>query len=169
MLWGAATGLTAALAIGLAVLAPPAIAEAPARTLPVPYGSTSIIGAALGGDADPPGSNDWTCRPSSAHPNPVVLVHGLLASKSVNWQTMSPLLANAGYCVYALTYGRVTPVPPLDRFGGLTVMERSAEELAAFVDRVRDATGAERIDLVGHSEGTLMPQYWLQFLGGAEQ
>lgn len=168
-LWVTAAGLTAALAIGLAALAPPAVAESARHDLPVPYGSTALLGAATGDDADPPGSNDWSCRPSSAHPNPVVLVHGLLATKSVNWPTMSPLLANAGYCVYALTYGRVSHAPPLDRFGGLTAMERSAEELAVFVTRVRNATGADRIDLVGHSEGTLMPQYWLQFLGGAEQ
>ncbi|MDX6668605.1 MAG: triacylglycerol lipase, partial [Solirubrobacteraceae bacterium] len=26
-----------------------------------------------------------------------------------------------------------------------------------------------RVDLVGHSEGTFMPQYWLKFLGGAHR
>ena len=29
------------------------------------------------------------------------------------------------------------------------------------------ATGAAKVDLVGHSEGTYMPQYWLKFLAGA--
>ncbi|MFC4944530.1 esterase/lipase family protein [Pseudonocardia sp. GCM10023141] len=160
--------MTASVAVVLAALAPAANAE-PARPLPVPYGATALATAELGPDVDPPGSNDWTCRPSAEHPNPVVLVHGLLASRSVNWQTMSPLLANAGYCVFALTYGRVTEVAPLSHVGGLRAMESSAAELGAFVDRVREATGADKIDLVGHSEGTVMPQYWLQFLGGAAQ
>jgi hypothetical protein len=33
---------------------------------------------------------------------------------------------------------------------------------------VLDATGAEKVDLVGNSEGTHTPQYWLKFLGGAK-
>lgn len=45
-------------------------------------------------------------------------------------------------------------------------MEDSAQELAAFVDRVRSATGASHVDIVGHSEGSLMPDYYVKFLGG---
>src|SRR3954451_12583643 len=43
-------------------------------------------------------------------------------------------------------------------------MEESASELAAFVDRVLQATGAQKVDIVGHSEGSLMPDYYLKFL-----
>ena len=48
-------------------------------------------------------------------------------------------------------------------------MEQSAPELAAFVDSVLAATGARRVDLVGHSEGTVMPRYYLERLGGASK
>jgi triacylglycerol esterase/lipase EstA (alpha/beta hydrolase family) len=154
--------LVAALVAGLAVVP----ASAQERDLPVPYGSLATVLAAASPNTDPPGSNDYDCEPGAEHPDPVVLVHGLGASKTTNWQTMSPLLANEGYCVFALTYG-VAPLPG-ERVGGTEPMERSAEELDAFVEGVLEATGAERVDLVGHSEGTLMPQYWLQFLGGDE-
>ena len=114
----------------------------------------------------PPGANDFDCKPSGAHPEPVVLVHGLSANMSVNWSYISPLLAERGYCVFALTYGLDPATAALDGPGGVIPIQESARELGAFVDRVLDATGAERIDLVGHSEGTYMPQYWLKFLGG---
>ncbi|WP_051580192.1 lipase family alpha/beta hydrolase [Pseudonocardia acaciae] len=135
---------------------------------PVPYGPAARS-AGQGGhvDVSPPGSNDWDCKPGRAHPNPVVLVHGLSANQTENWQTIAPLLANEGYCVFSLTYGRnpLAP-PPLDQVGGLRPMEDSARELSGFVDRVRRATGAEKVDIVGHSEGSLMPNYYVKFLGG---
>jgi triacylglycerol lipase len=162
---GVVVGITAALITGLAAI--PA-AAAPAPTYPVPDGfSAALLAGVAAPDTDPPGAN-VECEPSAEHPDPVVLVHGLSASKTTNWQTMSPLLANAGYCVYALTYGVPDGAPyPRDQFGGFTRMEDSAAELAAFVDGVLAETGAEQVDLVGHSEGTIMPQYYLQFLDGA--
>lgn len=119
-------------------------------------------------DPSPAGSNNFACHPSAAHPRPVVLVHGLGATQSENWGYMSPQLAAAGYCVFSLTYGVDSrwswfPVVP----GGTIAMEQSSGELAAFVDRVLAATGASKVDLVGHSEGTVMPRYYLERRGGA--
>src|SRR3984893_8802750 len=54
---------------------------------------------------NPPGSYIWSCQPSAAHPYPVILVHGTLANENFSWQALSPMLANAGYCVYAFNYG----------------------------------------------------------------
>lgn len=45
-------------------------------------------------------------------------------------------------------------------------MQQSAEELDAFVDQVRFATGSDQVDLGGRSEGTVMPRWYLSFLGG---
>jgi triacylglycerol lipase len=124
--------------------------------------------AAPPADTPPPGANDWSCRPSADHPRPVVLVHGTFANMSLNWSQMSPRLASRGWCVFALTYGRdPRSPPPFDQNGGLLPIERSAEELAAFVNQVLAATGAAKVDVVGHSQGSLMPNYYVKFLGGA--
>jgi triacylglycerol esterase/lipase EstA (alpha/beta hydrolase family) len=118
-------------------------------------------------DADPPGANNWDCKPSSRHPRPVVLVHGTAGNKNTNWQTYAPLLANNGYCVFALTYGvsAGTPKGP-DQLGGMDKIETSAGQLKRFVTKVRAATGASQVDILGHSQGTLMPDYYAKFLGG---
>ncbi|HZQ86163.1 MAG TPA: alpha/beta fold hydrolase [Acidimicrobiales bacterium] len=115
-------------------------------------------------DQSPPGANDWSCKPTTAHPRPLVLVHGLGATAAENWNYLSPILEADGYCVYALTYGVDSRYPYM---GGVIAMEQSSHELDAFVHRVLTATGAAQVDLVGHSEGTVMPQYWLWKLGGA--
>jgi triacylglycerol lipase len=116
----------------------------------------------------PIGANNWSCRPSQAHPNPVVLLHGYLGNRYGNWQYMAPKLALAGYCVFAPTYGmRPDAAPPLNLLGGIGPAVDNAAEIGRFVDRVREATGAAKVDLVGHSEGSLVPQYYLKHLGGA--
>src|SRR5690242_708524 len=84
--------VTAATACAAAAAVPAAAAAGP----PFPQ---------MGAQSPPPGANVWSCRPSAAHPEPVVLVHGLGADMSENWSYISPLLAAQGYCVFALTYG----------------------------------------------------------------
>jgi triacylglycerol esterase/lipase EstA (alpha/beta hydrolase family) len=107
----------------------------------------------------PPGANDWSCQPSAAHPHPVVLVHGTFADMTVSWNLISPALKRDGYCVFALDYGR----------RGTGAIEASAQELASFVDRVLAATGAAKVSLVGHSQGGMMPRYYIKFLGGTTE
>lgn len=48
-------------------------------------------------------------------------------------------------------------------------MEDSAAEFSRFVDKVLDATGAAKVSNLGHSEGTVMPSYYVKFLGGASK
>ena len=119
-------------------------------------------------DSSPPGANDFDCRPSKAHPEPVVLAHGLLANQTVNWRTISPYLKNRGFCVFSLTYGTKDDVStPFYQPGGLRTMQSSARELKGLVKKVLRRTGAEKVDIVGHSEGSLMPNWYVRFLGGA--
>ena len=72
-------------------------------------------------------------------------MHGTAGNKNTNWQTYAPLLANNGYCVFALTYGVTAGTPKgADQLGGMDKMETSALQLRAFVNKVRSATGARR-------------------------
>ena len=136
-----------------------------AQTLPVIY--NGALGYAQGSPtASPPGANDWSCEPSAAHPQPVVLVHGTFADMSNSWQAISPLLHNDGYCVFALNYGSYEGSGEIGVYGVGDIPE-SALQLSAFVDRVLAATGAREVDLVGHSQGGMMPRYYLKHLGGA--
>lgn len=172
--WPPVARVALAVVVAVAVSAPflalgsGGVASASDGPLPVPYSAAAGIAAELASPgAAPPGANNWSCKPSAAHPEPVILVHGFLANMTENWQTMAPVLSNNGYCVFALNYGAIPGVGfPLDQAGGLLPMDQSAKALGAFVDRVLGATGASKVDIVGHSEGGTMPYYYLKFLGG---
>ncbi|MFC9516832.1 esterase/lipase family protein [Nocardiaceae bacterium NPDC056970] len=114
-------------------------------------------------DAAPPGSNDFGCRPSPAHPNPVVLVHGSDSDSYTDWAALSPMLADRGACVFALNYGSDGKPGKYARGD----MARSAGEVGEFVDRVRASTNASKVDLVGYSQGATVARYFVNRLGGA--
>ncbi|WP_051314917.1 alpha/beta fold hydrolase [Alteribacter aurantiacus] len=110
----------------------------------------------------PPGANDPTCELTEDKPNPVILVPGTFERSSQNWLKLSPALASKGHCVYALNYG-------FTHAGASTrPIEHSAEELRSFIENVVELTGAEQVDIVGHSQGGMMPRYYIKNLGGAE-
>jgi triacylglycerol esterase/lipase EstA (alpha/beta hydrolase family) len=111
------------------------------------------------------GANDWQCKPSAAHPRPLILVHGTFGVAFANWIYMSQALKSKGFCVFALEYGHLPPNP----FPGMDHPDRSAGQLKIFVDGVLAATGASKADLVGHSQGGMMPRYYIRFLGGASK
>lgn len=115
--------------------------------------------------ADTPGANDWGCTPNAAHPRPVVLVHGTIENRYDNWAELAPRLQRAGYCVFALSYGGYEGTA----IRGMTDIGRSAEQLDAFVHKVLARTGADEVDIVGHSQGGMMPRYYLKYLGGADE
>jgi len=148
---------------GAALVAAPLSAQA--RALPVNYDfATGALAGFLFPQTPPPGADNFGCQPSSAHPDPVILVNGTFANQDDNWQAASPLLANHGYCVFAFNYGGTSPSAVVQGTGDIAA---SAGQLGAFVTRVLAATGAVKADLVGHSQGGMMPRYYLKFLGGA--
>src|SRR4051812_3943687 len=112
------------------------------------------------------GFDNWSCKPSAAHPNPLVLLHGLGGNGPGNYSYLGPYLAGKGYCAFTLTYGQASPAFPV---GGTIAIAESAAQIEAFVQRVRTATGAAKVDIVGHSEGAFQSIYGPKILGYADQ
>ena len=166
--------LLAAVAAALVALAAPVTAGA---SYSVPYGNSALASGIWHETWEPEeveGANNG-CKPSSAHPYPIVLVHATFADEGSNWVTLGPLLANNGYCVYAFNYGETAASFPLipfitpGRIDGLGHITHSAEELSSFVNNVLSRTKAAKVDLVGHSQGGMMPNYYIKYLGGASK
>jgi triacylglycerol esterase/lipase EstA (alpha/beta hydrolase family) len=153
-----------------------AAASSPAAARPGIVAPADATGQALAGAGSPAAERapeaaiapieDWDCRPSAAHPNPVVLVHGT-GGNAQTWAPFVPSLQRAGYCVFAPNYGD-------GGFGfvGLYAtgpIRDSAQWLSGYVDQVLGKTGAKKVAIVGHSQGGMMPRYYLRFLGGAQK
>lgn len=108
-------------------------------------------------DGEPTGANDWSCRPTAKRPEPVVIVHGTFGDRKHLLDDLSAAMVARGFCVFSLDYGN----------RGTADIAESAHVLARFTRRVLRRTGAEKVSMVGHSQGGMMPRYYIKFLGGA--
>lgn len=158
--------VTCALAVTLGLGSMSAVATA-ASTPPSGPVQSNIISAALYAlghtTASPPGANDWSCRPTAKHPRPVVLSNGTGANAYDDWAGLAPVLADDGYCVFAPNIGG----PEGGMLQALGDIPTSAATFGRYVDSVLAATGASKVDIVGHSQGGMLPRYYLKNLGGA--
>ncbi|WP_280232361.1 esterase/lipase family protein [Nocardia cyriacigeorgica] len=125
------------------------------------------------GDAAPPGANDWGCKPSAEHPRPVLLIHGTWMNAYNGFAYMGQPIKDAGFCTFTFNYGRANLVEGgglgsvLPGVMGTGYIQDSAKQLAVFVDRVLAATGAGEVDIVAHSQGGSMSNWYTKFEGGA--
>lgn len=97
----------------------------------------------------------WRDRhdPAAPHPTPVVLVHGFLGDPT-NFLALRSYLARFGvrnFATFAYT-------PRLD-------YQRLAVRLARAIEIVLADTGADSVDVVGHSLGGLVARYMVEILG----
>ncbi|WP_280293431.1 esterase/lipase family protein [Nocardia abscessus] len=124
-------------------------------------------------DVAPPGTNDWNCKPTAEHPRPVVLVHGTWMNAYNGFAYMGQPIKDAGFCTYTFNYGRSNLLEGgglgsvLPGVMGTGYIQDSAEQLATFIDRVLAATGAPEVDIVAHSQGGSMSNWYTKFEGGA--
>ncbi|KAL2867643.1 esterase/lipase family protein [Aspergillus lucknowensis] len=109
--------------------------------------------------------NDFSCRIANGK-NPVVFLHGLGATYYEDLNFLQYWLQNQGYCTYAETYGEYTAFPFV---GGLKPIADSASEIADYIRRVKEETGAAKVDLVGHSEGAFQSLYVPKFEDGISE
>ena len=137
--------LAAVAAITATVLAPPAYAE-------------SAVG----------GLNDPSCRPAEVHPDPVVFLHGIGANKDLGFglADMATWTSEQGYCAFSITYGAHPAFPTV---GGLRPVAESAAQIKDFILQILDRTGAEKVDIVGHSEGGFQALYVPKVQGIADK
>ncbi|GAB3851241.1 alpha/beta fold hydrolase [Nocardioides maradonensis] len=108
-------------------------------------------------EGDIAGVNNWSCRPTVTHPEPVVMVHGTFGDRRHLLEPLETALVARHYCVFALDYGN----------RGTGDIPTSARQLKAYVAKVLAATGASKVSMIGHSQGGMMPRYYIKFLGGA--
>ena len=121
---------------------------APAQADPLPFPASPF--------GEPTGANDWTCQPTAKRPTPVIIVHGTFGDRKSLLDDLSSAMVGRGYCVFSLDYGN----------RGTGDIVASAKQLKKFVGKVRRATGAAKVSMVGHSQGGMMPRYYIRFLGG---
>lgn len=113
----------------------------------------------LGARQVSPGYADdlWQARPTIDRPYPVILIHGTISSKNV-WQNLVLRLREDDFVVFSPDYG----------VHGTQDIPTSAQDIGAYIEQVLAATGAEAVDIVGHSQGGLLARYWINELGGED-
>ena len=94
--------------------------------------------------------------------DPIVIVGGFLTGQpiaNIFYTGLADRLRADGY--QAFIFG------PVDF--GLADIRDSAAALNQFVDGVEASTGAQKVDLIGHSQGGLTSRYYIKNLGGATE
>ena len=92
--------------------------------------------------------------PAMRAPPPVLLVHGVLVNDGMWFRFRRAIVRRGIAPVYTMNYG--PPHGDIDDF---------AEQLAAKIDSICAATGAERVVLAGHSMGGLVSRAYLRRFG----
>ncbi|MFE0672835.1 esterase/lipase family protein [Streptomyces sp. NPDC058867] len=139
---GLSVALLKATALEIAILA--------GHLLLYPSGITQERRAAL----PPQDSSDTSRLLTEARP-PVVLLHGFIDNRSVFLLLRRSLAQHGRHRIESLNYSPLT-----------CDIRSAAELLGRHIEEICARTGAERVDVVGHSLGGLIARYYVQRLGG---
>lgn len=135
------------LVVGMAIASALAFGNAPAGAAPL----SSTIEPAI------------DCHTAA---RPVIVLpgaDGTTAETADQWAVMTAALRRMGACPLLFQGGVVNGA----RWAG--DMATSARQLAAFVAEVRNITGAPKVDIVAHSAGSFVANYYLKVLHGAPE
>ena len=161
-----AVGLAIALAAGFPATAGAAPADhaSPADSYLADF-IAPFLGSLFNPNALPPGVNNWNCKLTRQHPEPVLLSNGTFENAEDNWSGLAPVLEKAGYCVFAANFNGPGGLFPagLETTGSI---EQTAADLANFGNEILRRTKATKLDVVGHSQGGMNVRYWIKNLGG---
>ncbi len=96
--------------------------------------------------------------------NPILFLHGW-TKRSTDWTTMRGWFRANEWpktILYAYSF---------DKPGDSSVQGNinNANQIKQWVDEILEETGAEKIDLVGHSMGGISSRYYIKFLGGIDR
>ncbi|BET25975.1 lipase (class 2) [Limnobacter thiooxidans] len=97
-----------------------------------------------------PGLVNVSCANSNY--SPVILVHGTFANARRAYSTVAPVLKQNGFCLYALNYGRQGGYG----VNGTADIQSSLLEVTEFISTVLQETGANKVSVIGHSQGGLL-------------
>lgn len=169
---GAALALAAATqcAVATADTEPTASTVSPTNRQQSAQSKPASAGGFVTSVPDSAGINDASCRPTGAVTEPVMLIHGTSDNAST-WNELIPVLKSAGMCVWAFDYGAddVTLQNAIPSMKGIGDIRDSATEVAEQIRYVRQATGAQKVNLVGHSQGGLLTKFFTEVDGGADE
>jgi hypothetical protein len=84
------------------------------------------------------------------------MLHGTFATYYEDLNFLQTQLVSQGYCTFSFTYG---PIPGFPLVGGVQPISTSAQQVEDYIEQVRAATGAAKVDLVGHSQGGFLALY----------
>jgi len=87
-------------------------------------------------------------------PRPIIVLHGFAMNRA-NFVPLAFRLSRAG----------LGPIVGFE-YWTLGRTAAAARQLAWFVDQVQSVTGAEQVDIVGHSMGGVVARYYVAMLGG---
>ncbi|WP_067673454.1 lipase family alpha/beta hydrolase [Nocardia miyunensis] len=146
-----------AIAATPAAAAPSGPPTAPAIQSPVRIDTSTIPAGTV---IDPP----VNCTPGPHRPHPVVVLpgaDGTTDQTAAQWNPMLTALRADGGCAFVFQGGIIKG----QRWAGDVPSE--ARQVADFITKVRTATRADKVDIVAHSAGTFVAQYYLKVLRGA--
>jgi len=111
--------------------------------------------------------NDPECVPAPEHPTPVLFLHGTSRNMSDFYATAESL-HKEGFCVWGYNYGKNTGVsiqnlsPSMYATGDIPT---SVAEVSRYIDHVLEETEAPKLDIVGHSQGGMIPKAYIATYG----